>query len=430
MTAQTRHLMRRLGAAALALGVAFGVSISPAHGAASPAPTRFVALDGGAPVLPHIKVTALTQGPSGTLYAAGVYVVRNTNAYAASPVKTLGSAWLVSQDGGATWARTVSTTDPATFPASGVAPWTNHRALPIDFTAMGIAIDPHNADTIYVAGCVDIDATCSQPTAGPGGHLVVRSTDGGQTWQDVLTTNMPIVGVGAKPLGATLPSASYSLLVDPGNSRRLYAAVQSLGVLRSEDAGRTWLYVRQPQSNYIERSCELLVDPQNPRVVYDLAREGTLYRTTDAGAHWQTRALLAGQLRTRSVTSLTWVGRSLYLTAARGLYASVDAGAHWRLLIPSPQFGDLTQSIRGTNAWISVLETTGLGVGSGLYATLGGSAWRLMADTTLRGPKYYGALDFQAIGTYLATRLWEDHAAKIIFTSAPLGGLYRWQTSV
>jgi len=430
MTAQTRHLARRLGAGVLALGLALGGSSVPAHGAFKLAPARFAALDGGGVVLPHIKVTALTQAPGGTLYAAGVYVLRNANTYAASPVRILGSAWLVSHDDGATWAQTVSTTDPKAFLARGVAPWTNHRALPIDFTAMGIAIDPHNANTIYVAGCVDIDATCSQPTAGPSGHLVVRSLDGGQTWQDVLTTGTPIAGVGAKPLGATLPSASYSLLVDFRNSRRLYAAVQSLGVLRSEDAGRTWAYVRQPQSNYIERPCELLADPQNPRVVYELAREGTLYRTVDAGTHWQTRALLAGQLRTTSVTSLTLVGRSLFVTARTGMYASADGGAHWRLAHGLPAVGSFDQSVRGNSGWITTFSPLHKGPLAGLYATTDQGSWVAAANTIQRGPQFYGALDFQAMDTTLTTHMWYDNAAQIVFTAGALGGLYRWRSSL
>jgi len=430
MTAQTRHLMRRLGAVVLAVGVAVGVSAVPTHGAVNPAPTRFAALDGGGPVLPHIKVTALTQAPGGTLYAAGVYVARNVNAYAANPVNTLGSAWLVSHDHGASWSQTVSTTDPKAFPAHGVAPWANHRALPIDFTAMNITVDPRTPATIYVVGCVDTDATCSQPTIGQGGHLVMRSTDDGQTWQDLLTTGTPIAGVGAKPPGSTLPLASYSLLVDPRNSRRLYAAVQSLGVLRSEDAGRTWLYVRQPQSNYIERPCEMLADPQNPHVVYELAREGMLYRTVDAGTHWQTRALLAGQLRTTSVTSLTPVGRSLFVTARTGIYASADGGAHWRLAHGLPAAGSFDQSVRGNSGWITTFSPLHKGPLAGLYATTDQGSWVGAADTIQRGPQFYGALDFQAMDTTLTTHMWYDNPAQVVFTAGALGGLYRWRSSL
>ena len=423
-----RTVIRRLGLATLTLAWAVGGLPSSVHGAVRPAPARFVALDGG-PVLPHIKVTAMTTAPGGALYAAGVYVVRSKDPYAVNPVGSLGSTWLVSRDHGATWTRNISTIDPKAFPKNGIAAWTNHAALPIDFTPMSITIDPHNANTIYVAGCVDIDATCSRPTPGAGAHLVVRSTDGGRTWQDVLTTSTPIVGIGAKPPGTALPTAGYAVLVDPRDSRRLYAAVNDVGVLRSEDAGRMWLYVPQPQSNYIGHPCELLGDPQNARVVYELAREGALYRTTDAGTHWQTRALLGGQLHTSSVSSLTWVGRALYLTTNKGLYTSNDGGSHWRLAYGVPMAGAFYTSVRAAGGWISVFGSSQKGAAD-VYALRDGGSWQPVANTDARGPQYFGSLDLQAMDADAVTRVWEDPASHVLFTSGPLGGLYRWRSTV
>ncbi len=425
-----RTAIRQLGLATLILACVMGGRGASVQGAVRLAPARFAALDGGGPVLPHIKVTAMTTAPGGVLYAAGVYVVRSKDRYAVNPVSSLGSTWLVSYDHGATWARNISTTDPKAFPKNGTAAWTNHAALPIDFTPMSITVDPHNANTIYVAGCVDLDATCSRPTPGVGAHLVVRSTDSGRTWQDVLTTSTPIVSIGAKPPGTALPTAGYAVLVDPRDSHRLYAAVNDVGVLRSEDAGRTWLYVPQPQSNFIGRPCELLADPRNPRVVYELAREGTLYRTTDAGAHWQTRALLAGQLHATSVSSLTWVGRSLYVTARDGLYASADGGARWRLSAGLPVAGGFDQSVRASNGWITTFSPLHNGPLAGLYAKTDQDPWIAVANTTQRGPQPYGTLDFPAMDTTLTTHLWYVPIARVVFTSGALGGLYRWQSSL
>jgi len=428
MTAQTRHLMRRLGVAVLALSVAFGVSVAPARGATHPALARFPALDGGGPVLPHIKVTAMTATPGGALYAAGVYVVPNTDQASGYKVSTLGSAWLVSQDHGATWDQRVSTTNPKAFPARGIAPWTNHNALPIDFTPLEITVDPHNPRVIYIAGCVDIGATCYEPTPGMGGHLLVRSTDGGRTWQDALTTSTPIARAGALPPGTALPTAAYALLVDPRNSRRLYLAVNDMGVVRSEDAGRTWVIVAQPQNNKIGRPCELLTDPHDSRTVYELAREGALYRTTDAGAHWQVRAGLNGQLGTTSATSLTWVGHTLYVTTDKGIAASQDDGATWRIVYGLPVTGSFDQSVRGAGGWISTFSPLHSGPIAGLYSVRDGNRWQAVANTEGRG--IHGALDFSGTGTYLETRLWEDHAAHVVFTAGPDGGLYRWQATL
>ncbi len=424
-------LKRHLGLVTLTLACTLTGGAAGAHGATRTQPARFPALDGGGPVVPNIKVTAMTTAPGGALYAAGVYVVRSKDPYAVNPVGSLGSTWLVSRDHGATWTRNISTIDPKAFPKNGIAAWTNHEALPIDFTPMSITIDPHNANTIYVAGCVDIDATCSQPTPGAGAHLVVHSTDGGRTWQDVLTTSTPIVGIGAKPPGTALPTAGYAVLVDPRDSRRLYVAVNDVGVLRSENAGHTWVYMPQPQSNFIGRPCELLADPLNPRVVYELAREGMLYRTADAGAHWQTRALLGGKLHTNMVTSLIWIGQAMYVTAENGLYSSTNGGTSWHQVAGTPLPGGFDQSVRLNAGWVSTFSANTRGPINGLYAIHDGSGWQAVADTDKRGPAYYGALDFRGMDVgYLDTRLWADRSAGIVFTAGRLGGLYRWQSTL
>jgi len=226
-----------------------------------------------------------------------------------------------------------------------------------------------------------------------------------------------------------LPTAGYTVLVDPRDSRRLYVAVNDVGVLRSENAGHTWVYVPQPQSNFIGRPCELLADPLNPRVVYELAREGTLYRTTDAGTHWQTRALLGGQLHTSSVSSLTWVGRALYLTTNKGLYTSNDGGSHWRLAYGVPMAGAFYTSVRAAGGWISVFGSSQKGAAD-VYALRDGGSWQPVANTDARGPQYFGSLDLQAMDADAVTRVWDDPAAHVLFTSGPLGGLYRWQSTV
>jgi len=423
-----RTAIRRLGLTTLMLACTVGWRAASVHGAVRPAPARFAALDGGGPVVPHVRVTAMTQAPSGALYAAGVYVVPNNDRDSVNKMTTLGSTWLVSYGHGApgTWNQRISTTNPKAFPKTGVAPWIDHTALPIDFTTMGIAIDPHNQSTIYLAGCVDIDATCSAPTPGASEHLVVRSVDSGRTWQDLLTTGTPIRGVGSRPPGTVLPTAGYSVLVDPDNSRRLYVALNNIGTLRSEDAGRTWIYVRQPQSNFVFKPCELLAGLPGSHMIYELAREGTLYRTTDAGMHWQVRPQTG--LPATHLASLTWVGRMLYVTANRGIYVSADGGAHWHLFAPTPLPGGFDQSVRDSNGWISDFDPQRNGPVAGLYAMRDGQRWQPVADTTSRGPKPYGALDFDAISATLDTRLWEDSAARVVFTGGALGGLYRWQS--
>ncbi len=400
-----------------------------AAGAAGAPSTSLAALDGGQAVVPRVLVTALTVTRSGTIYAGGIYVVPNLTPYANRPITLLGSVWLSSHDHGATWAQRVSTTDPRAFPRSGLAPWRNHHALPIDFTPAGITVDRRNPQVIYVAGCADTSGRCAYPLGGP---MVAVSRDGGGTWQTALSLATIVKTPElrrAYRFGGAVPTQGYAVVFDPHNSADLYAAVSGLGVLRSTDAGRTWRYARQPQSNQTVRPCELLFDPRHPNTLYELDRAGALYRTTDAGAHWSVRSAL-NRVVGGSVADLTFVGRSLYVTAAKGLYASTDGGAHWRLASPVLLPGGFLQSVRGAYGWIAAFGPRAHGPVAGLYVQRDGSRWQAAANTFSRGPAGYGSLDFHAMDADLATRLWEDHAARIVFTAGPLGGLYRWRSSV
>jgi hypothetical protein len=422
-----RAWKRQSGAAMLTLVCVLTAHVAIARGATLPTQTRFPALDGGGPVLAHILVTALTPARDGTIYVGGIDTTPNNAPYANRPLTLLGSVWAVSHDHGRTWTQRVSTTDPHAFPKSGTAPWRDHTTLPIDFTPASITIDPRNPRIIYVAGCTDSAGRCAYPYDGP---LVVRSLDGGQTWQTSLSratiANTSALRAAYRYDGA-IPTQGYAVVVDPRNSQRLYAAVSGLGVVSSTNGGRVWTYVTQPQSNFTTRPCELLLDPRNPNTLYELNRGGALYRTTDGGAHWIVRSPMNSAVGSTS-SSLTFVGRTLYVTAINGLYASTDGGVHWHLAYKLPSPGGFYQSVRGAGGWVSVFGPQKPGPVAGLYELRDGQSWQPVADADKRG--HGGALDFATMDAQLVTRMWEDHASRIVFTAGPLGGLYRWQSNL
>jgi photosystem II stability/assembly factor-like uncharacterized protein len=103
-----------------------------------------------------------------------------------------------SEDGGRTWAR-------AALPAQGHGP-----------DVMAIAVDPSNADLVYV-----------------GTHEtgVLKTTDGGRTWTNVTT--------GLRGLDV------HGLAVDPNAPAKLHALVreQGAGLYRTTDGGTKWVRV-------------------------------------------------------------------------------------------------------------------------------------------------------------------------------------------
>jgi photosystem II stability/assembly factor-like uncharacterized protein len=275
--------------------------------------------------------------------------------------------------------------------------------------------------------------------------MLLRSTDGGRTWQDALvyhqtglgraTTQNVVTNIVKSPaLMAILmrgpgvaPNQAYSAAVDPHNGARVYACVSGLGMLRSDNRARTWRYFPQPTRG--RSQCEVLIDPHHAHVLYNLERDGEVYRSTDAGMHWVLRSAF-GYASGQSLSGLTVVNRALYLTADKGLYASTDSGAHWRLVKREPiPKGTLYQSIRATGGWIAVVANNRFAPPEGLYAVRDGQGWQPAAYTDLRGPKYSGSLDFLAYADH-AIRMWEDHSVRIVFTAGRLGGLYRWSSSL
>jgi hypothetical protein len=224
-----------------------------------------------------------------------------------------------------------------------------------------------------------------------------------------------------------VPLQAYSVAVDPHNGRRVYACTAGPGMLFSDDGARMWHVGMQPGRESVP--CEVLIDPRSSRVIYSLDRHGKVYRSTDAGMHWMLRSAF-GYISGQMLTSLTILRGTLYVTANKGLYTSTDGGTHWRLVKPEPiTDGSMLQSIRGAGGWITAVANRQGTPPEGLYVARDGQRWQVAAFTDLRGPKYFGALDLAAYGDS-ATRMWEDHTARIVFTAGGLGGLYRWSSGL
>jgi photosystem II stability/assembly factor-like uncharacterized protein len=203
-----------------------------------------------------------------------------------------------------------------------------------------IAVDPNNPRTIY--------AGTGEPNAGGGsvtygGCGVFKSTDGGESWQNIGLTQSRYVG---------------RIVVDPTNSNRVFVAANGelfttnpeRGVYRSEDGGLNWqnvLYVNDSTG-----AVDLAINPRNADTLYaaiwmrkrapTYRRFGNsdcgLYRSTDGGDTWNP---LAGGLPTGAnvgrigVTLCAANPRVLYAIYADstgyflGIYKSIDGGDSW-----------------------------------------------------------------------------------------------------
>jgi hypothetical protein len=100
----------------------------------------------------------------------------------------------------------------------------------------------------------------------------------------------------------------------------VFAAVQGLGLQRSDDGGQSW------QSALDLDVATVLGHHSAPNVLYAFTATGELYGSDDSGAHWERRGAGggAGQLVVAAEDA-----RQLYLGQADGVSGSGDAGATW-----------------------------------------------------------------------------------------------------
>lgn len=147
-----------------------------------------------------------------------------------------------------------------------------------------IIVHPEDSNTVWVAA--------QGPVWSAGGERgVYKTTDGGETWEQVLTSENGHTGAG-------------DMMIDPSNPDRLYATTwqrhrtvaayvgggPESGIWRSEDGGETWnkLKTGLPKGNM--GKIGITISPMQPDVVYAAIeldrREGGIWRSTDRGSSW------------------------------------------------------------------------------------------------------------------------------------------------
>jgi photosystem II stability/assembly factor-like uncharacterized protein len=249
--------------------------------------------------------------------------------------------------------------------ADGGASWSEMTGFP-DIGGYDIEVDPGSPDVVYAAG---LGAMTVPDYVYPGGYTftdpagVYKSTDGGRSWVNILTTSNECRAIRIHPdnhnlLFASALSDGFFVSADGGASwtgadagldsrnltsvwaagNKIYAGTQGFGVYAGDvnpAAGSVaWSAARSNKPVPDAYSLQIQVDPANPGRIYVGSNPGGLFRSDDGGRTWYDKNFL-----TPSVTvddpkrqgyytfalnpadpAEVWVG-----TYGRGIYKSYDS---------------------------------------------------------------------------------------------------------
>lgn len=269
-------------------------------------------------------------------------------------------------------------------------------AGPFGGTALSIAIDPTNPQTLLAGGL---------------NTLLYRTENAGQSWTllDFPTRHLGEVGAvlidpsdanhyfagvldafgGAlfesKDRGVTwnpVPSMSTfavrALTISKSDPKEFVAGTTQ-GVFLSKDSGATWNRISDLNNLEMRGITSVAIDPANPDVIY-AGTSHLPWKTSDAGKSWH--SIHDGMIDDSDVFSIyvnPQAPSDVYASACSGIYASKNGGESWKKIAGIPNTSRRTHVIRLDPAHP---ETIYAGTTSGLYESPnGGTTWRTVSNT-------------------------------------------------
>src|SRR3989475_840818 len=129
--------------------------------------------------------------------------------------------------------------------------------------------------------------------AGVEDAAIFRSTDGGQTWQELPGLRNHESAPSWQPGAGGM--CLHTILLDPSDPERIFIAISSAGTFRTDDAGKTWRPINKGLRSEQMPNPTAEVGHCVHRIAMHRSRPGVLFmqkhwdvmRSDDAGASWQ-----------------------------------------------------------------------------------------------------------------------------------------------
>ncbi|MBI3193506.1 MAG: hypothetical protein HYZ34_03440, partial [Ignavibacteriae bacterium] len=273
----------------------------------------------------------------------------------------------------------------------GGGSWTN-VGLKESKTIARIVLHPTDTNIAYVAAMGDLWSF--------GGELgLYKTTDGGKTWNAILTASKPFndrVGCGDVVIDPSNPNNVYAVLYARQRTPWSFASgVEQTegndvgGVFKSTDAGATW---KKLENNLPKRTQRigLTIYKNNPKILYSIiqsdeggtvsidevkSKTGGVFRTTDAGETWtrmnglNPRSFYFSQIRVEPTDSM-----KVYVLGY-AVHVSLDGGTTFR----EDHFGKVHPDCHALAIDEKNPKRVLLGTDGGVYQSFNsGSSWHFL----------------------------------------------------
>jgi photosystem II stability/assembly factor-like uncharacterized protein len=129
--------------------------------------------------------------------------------------------------------------------------------------------------------------------AGVEDAAIFRSTDGGENWQEL--SGLRGHGTGPKWQPGAGGMCLHTIILDPGNQKRMWIAISAAGAFRTDDAGKTWKpinrglrsqYIPDPNAEVGHCVHHIAMNPKRPGTLF-MQKHWDVMRSDDAGDNWK-----------------------------------------------------------------------------------------------------------------------------------------------
>lgn len=128
--------------------------------------------------------------------------------------------------------------------------------------------------------------------AGAEDAAIFRTSDGGQTWQEL--AGLRGHGTGAKWQPGAGGMCLHTILLDQQNPERMFIAISAAGAFRTEDAGKSWKpinrglkseYIPDPEAEVGHCVHRIAMHPSRPNVLF-MQKHWDVMRSDNGGDTW------------------------------------------------------------------------------------------------------------------------------------------------